>query len=580
MGNVKEPMPALQKIMIWLLSLFAVILVVGLTALISSERNLAKETNEHYAGLIESRLQEIDSHLSAVNLYMTEQLLTGTTVENILSAQDPQRRNVAARDLWESIYRQRKFWSEKFSFFFYAPQNGAEVFCYDGAGNYADCNRLRRIVRERWESGKLGIGSFRWTPVNIDGRIYLLQCYAENGAVAACWCAWDEAVSFLLNDVLTDEGIAVVLDQDERPVLPDQNFQEIESREPGWADFSQRFSMAYAKLILVVADSPQRNREAQLTFMVFFVITLIVVAGFSIYTLTYFQRFIQRPFVHLKEHVADYDSVRKNVKRRGFAELEMAMSAFDALASQLNELKIDQYEERMALAKTQLEYFQLQIKPHFFVNCFSILFGMAQKKEYERIQNFCLKLSDYVRYLFRDGLSTVPLEAELTAIQDFLGIQDIRHRTESMMDEEVAPELTGVNIPPLLLLTFVENAVKHGENTGQMSILVRAEEWLDKEKHFLRFTISGSCSAFSPEDLQALNALPGKTFQEDALEPGDGRHIGVMNICSRLTLMYGEEYSLRFYNQEGHSVVEITLPDRRTGKVAQNGDLGLKTVKL
>ncbi len=580
MGKEREPMPALRKIMIWLLTLFAAILVAGLAALVGSERKLAKETNERCANLIEGRLEEIDNHLSAVNLYMTEQLLTGTAVENILSAQDPQRRNVAARELWGDIYRQRKYWNEKLNFFFYAPQNGAEVFCYDGAGNYADCNRLRRMVKERWKNGELGTGDFRWKPVSIEGRVYLLQCYTENGAVAACWSSWDEAMTFLVEDVLTEEGFYIVLDQNGEPVVPDQRLEEMQGRETGWADFSGSFSMDYARLVLAVADSPRRNREAQLAFMAFFVVTLIVVAGFSIYTLTYFQRFIQRPFVHLKEHVADYDSVRKNVKRRGFAELEMAMSAFDALAAQLNQLKIDQYEERMALAKTQLEYFQLQIKPHFFVNCFSILFGMAQKKEYQRIQNFCLKLSDYVRYLFRDGLSIVPLEGELGAIQDFLGIQDIRHRTESLMDQDVAPELAGVNIPPLLLLTFVENAVKHGEDSGQMSVFVRAEEWREGEKNFLRFLISGSCSAFSPEDLQALNALPVKVAQGEEAGPGDGRHIGVKNICSRLTLMYGEEYSLRFYNREGHSVAEIILPDRRTGKVAENGNLGLKTVKL
>ena len=183
---------------------------------------------------------------------------------------------------------------------------------------------------------------------------------------------------------------------------------------------------------------------------------------------------------------------------------------------------------------------------------------MAQKKEFERIQEFCLKLSDYVRYLFQNGLFTVPLEKELASIQDYLGIQNIRFRTQSAVDEEIPPGLLAFELPPLLLLTFVENAVKHGGRSRGMLVTIKAQA-VDAEPPQVRFTVAGSGSVFSSEDLEALNRLT-------AADQEDGGHIGVRNTHKRLSLMYGVEYSLRFYNQDGRSVVEIILPWRSGGE--------------
>lgn len=209
------------------------------------------------------------------------------------------------------------------------------------------------------------------------------------------------------------------------------------------------------------------------------------------------------------------------------------------------------------MAKTQLEFFQLQIKPHFFVNAFSILHGMAQKKEYARIQQFCITLSDYVRYLFRDGLSMVSLEDELKVVRDYLDIQNIRYRAQSALGEDIPPELLSVNIPPLLLLTFVENAVKHSvEDLSMLAIFIQAQPVHQEDGDSIRLTVSGNCSGFSQEDLAELNA------PEQNLPSSDGLHVGVENVRKRLSLMYGVEFQLHFSNRGESSVVEIVIPNR------------------
>ncbi len=92
--------------------------------------------------------------------------------------------------------------------------------------------------------------------------------------------------------------------------------------------------------------------------------------------------YIQQPLENFINHVDEYTKCRQSVKRGGIRELNDALEAFDGLSSQIEKLRIDLYEEKLVLAQTEMEYMQLQIKPHFFVNCFSLIHAMAQKQEY------------------------------------------------------------------------------------------------------------------------------------------------------------------------------------------------------
>ena len=554
----KLPGPALRKIMLWLLALFLLILAAGVAALVAVGREARVSEWKRSCQAIEERLKSLDLAMSRLNLYLADQMLSGEDVQAILASQDNQKRNAAARQLQSKFRAQGELVPGSFSFFFYDPKSGGEAFCYDGVSNYNACTGLRGWIREQARAGVRISSNFLWEPVSAGEEVYLLQCNQVEGAVIACWTPCNVAFSFLSGMVPSEESFYTVLDGDGALVFPKESEEIFMSGERDkWGSYSREFTMRYGDLTLLVVDRPSGYQEMLMLFTIFFLVILGIVAGFSFYTLTYFQRHIQQPFQRLQEHVNDFASTRKEAKRKGFAELNMAMSAFDSLVEQLNELKIEQYEEKIYLAKTQLEFFQLQIKPHFFVNAFSILHGMAQKKEYARIQQFCITMSDYVRYLFRDGLGAVLLEDELKAVRDYLDIHNIRYRAQSTLGRDIPQELLSINIPPLLLLTFVENAVKHSvEDLSRLAVFIQAQPVHGEEGDAVRFTVSGSCSAFSPEDLEALNA------PEYNSSSGDGRQIGVENVRKRLSLMYGVEFQLRFFNQGGDSVVEIVIPNR------------------
>lgn len=555
------PSPSIRKIMQYLLCLLLPILAAGSGFIFFSVNSSQEHARRRVAAAVESQLGELDATLSSINFYITESLMKNAFVQRILTSQDVHERNMAARELQEEIDRQSNFWTGGFSFMLCAPGQNMTVTRYDSGASYLDCLDIRRQLEQRAFDGAVQ-NSLLWHPIEVNGQPYLYQQYALNGCAIAYWISCGNAFSLIENSILSPEGMCVVLDRESRPFPGSQGLEQWTGPDgriqPDRQGVAGIFRMRRADIQLLVVDEAFTVQDSEIVLLSFFIVTLLIVMGFSLYALFYFHRYIEEPFRQFQEHINDYANQQKAIRRRGFAELYEAVEAFDSLKKQLEELKIDVYEERLALARTELEYFQLQIKPHFFVNCFSILFGMAQKKDYARIQKFCLKLSSYIRYLFRDGLRTVPLQDELAMIREYLDIQDIRHRTESALEEFIEPELSQAQIPPLLLLTFVENSVKHASSsTAHLFVKITVSRCQAQEEPALCLCVLDNGDGIPEENLEEMNALANTL---DFTGPYNGRHIGTLNVYKRLSLLYGSRYSLHIGNQDGHACVKIRIP--------------------
>lgn len=555
-GKGSASAPALRKMLAWLLSLVALVIVSGLIALGAASHDAKERAWDKTVRAIDEFMLEMDISLSTMNKHLSETLLNNENIQTLFQEDDPHTLNVAARDLYWELNTLGELISGSYNFYAYDIKHNVEVFRYDSQSAYSDCNQLRRIVQEKAGSPGQVRASSVWEPVMVAGSGYLLQFYQMDNVILASWLPCESFLSRIQEPVLSSKGMYLVSDREGRQILCSQRAEGYSGEQLQKERYAQSYPMRFAGITLTVVEKPGGIEGMPLIILGFFAVILLIVAGFSAYALTYFQRYIQRPFEDLQSRVNDYMAGRQIAKRKGFAELNMAMSAFDDLARQLETLRIEQYEEKVLLAKTQLEYFQLQIKPHFFVNSYSIIYGMAQKKEFSRIQEFCLSLSGYVRFLFRDSLRAVQLKEELETVRKYLDIQNIRYRIQSGVDEDIPPELLSAEIPPLLLLTFVENAVKHRtEGLEQLAILLRAGLISQDETQRIKLTVMENSPPFTQEELERLNSLG-----PDGEEPEDGQHLGIKNTHRRLSLLFGVEYSLRFSNLEGRPAVEITLP--------------------
>ena len=73
----------------------------------------------------------------------------------------------------------------------------------------------------------------------------------------------------------------------------------------------------------------------------------------------------------------------------------------------ISQQKINSYEQELEIQRTQMQCLQLQIRPHFFLNCLSKIYSLAGEKQFSPIQELSLDLSAYFRNIFKDGSQPV-----------------------------------------------------------------------------------------------------------------------------------------------------------------------------
>ena len=206
--------------------------------------------------------------------------------------------------------------------------------------------------------------------------------------------------------------------------------------------------------------------------------------------------------------------------------------------------------------KTELEYVQEQIRPHFYLNCISVIHGMAEKYHAEDIIMIAEKLSDYFRYVVNDSYVLRKIGQEVAHIRDYIDIQKLRYedffRFEVMMDEGIEECM----IPPLVLQVFVENAINHGvnfEKQVEITLYIALEQYGGED--CLYICISDTGEGFSEEALDKIRNGGNIVY--------NGRkHVGIQNTLKRLQIIYGEKAQVSFFNMTEHcgAVVELRVP--------------------
>ena len=187
---------------------------------------------------------------------------------------------------------------------------------------------------------------------------------------------------------------------------------------------------------------------------------------------------------------------------------------------------------------TELTALKNQLNPHFLFNTLNNLYTLALKKS-DATPTAIAKLSDILDHiLYRCGDRLVPLDREVELLRSYWSLEALRYGDRvdmRMVIDQESPQ----TIPPLLLLTLLENAVKHGvsQETG------RARIDLD-----LRTSDAGI-------DFILTNTVP--TQPAPAAETTGG--IGLANVRRQLDLLYPGRHDFRVTQTDGRFTVRLAL---------------------
>ena len=288
-----------------------------------------------------------------------------------------------------------------------------------------------------------------------------------------------------------------------------------------------------------------------LLFCSFIFILLIPILYFYMY------RFFVAPLEGLKatmEEIAEGDLNAYAEENSDVEEFRLMATTFNHMMDQIQKLKIDAYEQERRIQNATIQYLQIQIRPHFFLNCLKNFYALAEQKEYRSIQELTLALSSYLRKVITYEEDTISVRKEMESVESYLKLSQLGLSVPVNYNIAVDEKLEEFQILPLSVLTFVENAVKYGvqsQKTLLISIRVSLLPGETPEDTYVCITILDNGPGFPEELLHFLNK------EEFAEEKTAG--IGIQNVWKRIKIRYEEKATILYSNSNG-ACVEMYLP--------------------
>ncbi|HWB28338.1 MAG TPA: histidine kinase [Chitinophagaceae bacterium] len=124
--------------------------------------------------------------------------------------------------------------------------------------------------------------------------------------------------------------------------------------------------------------------------------------------------------------------------------------------------ELQQKELVLQNRQSELSFLRSQVNPHFLFNSLSNIYALVHEGSPHALPAIA-GLSELLRYMLYDNNEKVPLEKELVYINKYIELQRLRYEHAVHADLQVSGETAQVQVPPLLLVPFIENAFKHGD---------------------------------------------------------------------------------------------------------------------
>jgi two-component system, LytTR family, sensor kinase len=222
-----------------------------------------------------------------------------------------------------------------------------------------------------------------------------------------------------------------------------------------------------------------------------------------------------------------------------FEQLGLAM--LPAVTIKIFRLSLQSRLKSLSLEKNNLElelnFLRSQINPHFLFNTLNSLYALIEEKD-AVAASIVSSLSDMMRYaLYEANSAKVDISKELDFIKGYIDIQKVRYSNRLRVEMDFSPEIHNQQVPPLLLVTFLENAVKHGLDKMIQNCTIRIKAYNEGEKFC--FFIS--------------NTKPAKA------SASGNAGIGIKNTERRLNILYPRRHILDIKQKDNEYSVLLKI---------------------
>ncbi len=240
--------------------------------------------------------------------------------------------------------------------------------------------------------------------------------------------------------------------------------------------------------------------------------------------------------IHLEKKLKDYIYLFKYPSFLFAVILGTFLNTLPAFYIKLTHSLIKSISEKK---QVEIDYLRSQINPHFLTNTLNNIYSLSVTDD-KRNSDAILSLSSLLDYvLYESNQPTISLEKEISFLSNFIELEKMRNAKRLQVNFEKEGDIHG-NIPPMILITFVENAFKHSIGDLYSNSIINIFLKVDDDK--LYFEVQNSKSNLP-------NSNQRKTFGG----------IGLTNVKKRLITLFPEAHFLQIENKEDLYIVKLQL---------------------
>lgn len=227
-------------------------------------------------------------------------------------------------------------------------------------------------------------------------------------------------------------------------------------------------------------------------------------------------------------------------------EVNQLISTYNSMNTMVDKLINDKYASQIREKDALLASLTSQLNPHFLYNTFNIINWIAIENNQDEISDMIVSLSQILQYSARTEIKIVKFSDDLNWVMNYIKIMKIRYNNKFSVIYDIDKELLDVKVPKLMIQPFIENIFVHAFKDLKSDGLIRISAHTAGDTCV--FEIIDNGCGMDQNTVQQI--LSGKTSR-----------LGLVNVISRLKIIYGPERRIRIKSQPGIGTsVIIDLP--------------------
>ena len=188
--------------------------------------------------------------------------------------------------------------------------------------------------------------------------------------------------------------------------------------------------------------------------------------------------------------------------------------------------------------QSELQHLHYQLQPHFFFNSLNNIYSLVDISP-EQAKTSIHSLSKLMRYmLYETNLEVVPLSKEIDFMKKYIDLMKLRVSDKTTVNYSFPSEETGIKIAPLLFISLIENAFKHGVSASKESDIQHKHDLQRQNGYFLQL-----------KTIIFLKRTDDKS----------GSGIGLQNLEKRLQLLYVDKYDFKAIVKDEQFLVTLKI---------------------